>query len=82
MTPREFYAWLHDPARREPFEYHRGYLAEDIGREHREFAFDRSRPRPAFQVKQVVDAALERHIVRVVQRKHGAGDYSYLAVKG
>lgn len=69
--------WFRSAHIGKPFEYHRGYLAMDrvpgsrLGEEGRK------------ELDRVADAVLDMadagH-VHLVQRRHGSGDYSYLAV--
>lgn len=74
----DFCAWLGQAAPDDALEYHRGFLALDAGphggslggHERRELG----------RVARRAWWAAERHLIHLVQRRHAANDFSYLAI--
>ena len=76
-SARLFLAWLKRAQPGEVLVYHRGLLAHDRARS------DLTEPERR-HVARIADAAFEaaeRGHVCLVQRRHGPGDFSYLAIK-
>ena len=78
-TVEAFCAWLADAVPGERFEYHRGFLSLD-----RSPLGNRLPDRQRRRLVEVADFAMttaDSRRVCLIQRRNGADDYSYLAVK-
>ena len=74
----EFCAWLGQAAPGDVLEYHRGFLALDTT-PHGTRLSERDRAELS-RVARRARWASERRLVHLVQRRHDADDYSYLAI--
>lgn len=74
----DFRAWLAKAKPGDRFEYHRGFLAVDLGGESKKRKFER---RALRELSDAVLRAGQMGLVRLVQRRRGPEDYHYLAVR-
>ncbi len=79
IRKREFAAWVERAPAGARIEYHRGHLAVDRIRGFSPYG-ERERRELDAIAKRALALAEEGRLL-LVQQRHGAGDYSYLAVK-
>jgi hypothetical protein len=78
LTDSEFCCWLAVAQPGDALQYHRGFLAQDITAYARRLS-EHDRVELARLVRCVWWAG-EQNLVRLVQRRHGPDDYSYIAI--
>lgn len=75
----DFIVWLNTKDRRPSFEYHRGFLAVDVCKSASTLREDDRRTLGA--MARDAAKASDAGFIHLTQRRHGEGDYSYLATR-